>query len=309
MKIYRNITETIGSTPLVHLAKTEELISAQGTILAKIERGNPGGSIKDRAAKHMLEKALKTGEIDKNTTIIEPTSGNTGIGLAAICAFMGIKLILTMPATMSIERQKLLKAYGASLVLTEGAKGMAGAIEKAQELLKETKNSYMPMQFENKYNAEAHYLTTGPEIWADTDGKIDILAVCVGTGGTLTGVGKYLKEKNKDIKIVAIEPAKSPLLSGGKAGAHGIQGIGANFVPKILDTDLIDEVICVSDENAVSSAKAAAVQEGLLVGISSGAALWAAKELALRSENKGKVIVTVLPDTGERYISTVLFDD
>ncbi len=308
MKIYENITKMIGNTPMLRLAKTEKLLETTAIILAKVEKNNPGASIKDRPAKYMLEKAIEAKEIDNNTTIIEPTSGNTGIGLAVICAYLDLKLILTMPETMSIERQQLLKAYGASVVLTQGAKGMAGAIEKAHELKSTIQNSFMPMQFENEFNAKAHFMQTGPEIWNDTDGKIDIFTACVGTGGTLTGVGKYLKQQNTNIKVVAIEPKKSPLLSGGSAGGHAIQGIGANFIPKILDTKIIDEVICVSDEDAFRNSRSAATQEGLLVGISSGAALCAVKQLALRSENAGKTIVTILPDTGERYISTELFN-
>ncbi len=307
MKIYKNFSEMVGKTPLVHLEKTEKLTGASAKILAKVESRNPGGSVKDRIAKNMLEGAIKSGEIDENTTIIEPTSGNTGIGLAAICAQRGLKLVLTMPETMSIERQKLLKAYGAQLVLTEGAKGMSGAVEKAKELMQSTKNSFMPLQFENANNPKAHYETTAPEIFADTDGTVDIFVACVGTGGTLSGVGKYLKEKNSSIKVVAVEPLTSNLLSGGNVGPHRIQGIGANFIPEVLHKDIIDEVICASNEDAFQYARFLAKNEGLLVGISSGAAVYAAIMLAKREENAGKTIVTILPDTGERYLSTELF--
>ncbi len=308
MKIYDGFTSLIGNTPLVRLKRIENITNSKATILAKLEKANPGGSVKDRVAKHMLEKAIKNGEINKNTTIIEPTSGNTGIGLAAICAERGLKLILTMPETMSIERQKLLKAYGANVVLTAGSEGMSGAINKAKELLQSTKNSFIPSQFDNENNPKAHYEHTGPEIWQDTNGNVDIFVACVGTGGTLTGTSKFLKEKNSNIYIAAVEPLSSALLSGKPAGPHKIQGIGANFIPSILDQNIYNEVVCASDEQAMQYARYMAQKEGLLVGISSGAAVYAASCLAQREENAGKVIVTVLPDTGERYLSTELFD-
>lgn len=307
MKIYENITELIGGTPLLKLSNYVKEIDA--AVLAKLEYFNPAGSIKDRAALKMLDEAEKTGRVNSDTVIIEPTSGNTGIGLAMVSAVRGYKLILTMPETMSVERRKLLAAYGAELVLTDGRLGMSGAIDKAKEMAAEIPNSFIPGQFDNMANPMAHYETTGVEIWNDTDGKVDIFVACVGTGGTLTGTGKYLKEKNPDIKVVAVEPKNSPVLSEGRSGAHKIQGIGAGFVPEILDTELYDEVITVTDEDALESGRQMAKSEGVLVGISSGAALYAAKEVAMREENKGKTIVVILPDTGERYLSSELFSE
>lgn len=308
MKIYKGIEELIGSTPLVELSKFAEGKGAKAQILAKLEYFNPAGSVKDRAALYMIEDAERKGLLNKGATIIEPTSGNTGIGLAAVASSKGYRVILTMPDTMSVERRNLLKAYGAQIVLTEGAKGMTGAIEKAQELLSEYEGSFMPSQFTNEANVQAHVETTGVEIWNDTDGTVDIFVAGVGTGGTLTGVAKYLKSKNKDVKIVAVEPFKSPLLSGGKAASHGLQGIGANFIPDILGRELIDEVVDVKEEDAFAVCKDLAHREGYLVGISSGAALWAGLELAKREEYRGKRIVVLLPDTGERYLSTGIFD-
>ncbi len=309
MRIYQSFTDLIGNTPLLqlnHYAKSESL---DATILAKLEAFNPAGSVKDRVAKAMIEDAEKQGILKPGSTIIEPTSGNTGIGLAAVAVAKGYKVILTMPDTMSEERRNLLKAYGAKLVLTEGAKGMQGAIDKAEELKQELPGSIIAGQFINPANPAAHYATTGPEIWTDTHGKVDIFVAGVGTGGTLSGVGKYLKEQNPNIQIVAVEPADSPILSGGNAGPHGIQGIGANFVPKTLDTNIYDEVIPVRTEDAFSAGRKLAQTEGFLAGISSGAALFAATQLAQRPENKGKLIVTLLPDTGDRYLSTKLFTD
>ena len=300
MKIYKNVTELIGRTPLMQIKN--------GSILAKLEFFNPAGSIKDRAAFEMIDNAEKKGLLKPNSVIIEPTSGNTGIGLASICAAKGYKIILTMPDTMSIERRNLLKAYGAEIVLTDGKKGMNGAVEKAKELAKEIENSFIAGQFENPANPQAHINTTGPEIWEDTDGKIDILVACVGTGGTITGTGKYLKSKNPQIKVIAVEPENSPLLSKGFSGAHKIQGIGANFIPEILDKEIYDEIITVSDENALQTGKEIARCEGILVGISSGACVYAASELSKRPENKDKIIVAILPDTGERYLSTEMFN-
>ena len=307
MKIYKSVTELIGNTPLMELTNYNKANGLGATILAKLEYFNPAGSIKDRVAVSMIETAEKNGLLKKGSVIIEPTSGNTGIGLAAVACAKGYRVILTMPETMSLERRNLLKAYGAELVLTEGAKGMNGAVEKAEELTKITPDSFIPGQFENPANPQAHILTTGPEIWNDTDGNVDIFVAGVGTGGTLTGVGQYLKQQNRDIKIVAVEPASSPLLSQGKAGPHGLQGIGANFVPQTLDTEVYDEIIAVTEEDAYKAGKALVKNEGILVGISSGAALYAASELAKRAENKGKTIVVVLPDTGERYLSTPMF--
>jgi len=303
MKIYSKITDLIGKTPLVELSS----FSHDAKIVAKVESFNPAGSAKDRVALKMIEKAEADGILGQGSVIIEPTSGNTGIGLASVAASRGYKVILTMPDTMSVERRSLLAAYGAQIVLTEGAKGMAGAIEKAEEIAAATPKSFIPSQFTNPENPKAHYETTGPEIWDDTDGKVDIFVAGVGTGGTLSGVGKYLKEKNPNIKIVAMEPEKSPLLSKGVAGPHGLQGIGANFVPETLDTDIYNEVITVSEEDAYATGKKLAKTEGFLVGISSGAALSAAELLAKRPENKGKMIVVLLPDTGDRYLSTPLF--
>lgn len=307
MRVYRNISDLVGKTPLVELVNYKEEFNIQATILGKMEYFNPAGSVKDRVAKAMIEDAEKNGLINKNTVIIEPTSGNTGIGLAAIAASRGYKIILTMPETMSVERRNLLKAYGAELVLTDGTKGMKGAIEKAQELATEIENSFVPSQFSNFSNVNMHKDTTGPEIWEDTDGKVDIFIAGVGTGGTITGVGEYLKDKNPNIKIIAVEPKDSPVLSDGKPGPHKIQGIGAGFVPEILNTSIYDEIIQVENESAFENGRILAQKEGILVGISSGAALYAAKEIAKRPENKGKTIVVMLPDTGERYLSTPMF--
>lgn len=303
MPIYKNITELVGNTPLVAL----ERFAPEKYILAKLECLNPAGSVKDRAALYMLQAAEQSGKLKPGSVIIEPTSGNTGIGIAAIAAYKGYKVILTMPETMSLERRNLLAAYGAEIVLTEGSKGMTGAVEKANELAARYENSFIAGQFENPANAEAHYKTTGPEIWADAEGKIDIFVAGVGTGGTLTGTGRYLKEQNPAIQIVAVEPYDSPLLSEGRAGAHGLQGIGANFVPDLLDREIYDEICMVKTEEAYAAAKKLVQTEGLLVGISSGAALHAATLLAARPENEGKTIVALLPDTGERYLSTELF--
>lgn len=306
MKIYKNIAELIGHTPLLDITNIfDEKIDA--TILAKLEYFNPAGSIKDRAALSMIEDAEKKGLLSSDSVIIEPTSGNTGIGLCAVCASRGYKVILTMPETMSIERQKLLSAYGAEIVLTDGALGMSGAVEKALELAKEYKNSFIPSQFENPSNPAAHYSTTGPEIFEDTDGKVDILVACVGTGGTLSGTGKYLKEMNFDIKVVAVEPYDSPLLSKGVAGPHKIQGIGANFIPENLDKTIYDEIATVTTEEAYSCCRNLGKKAGVLAGISSGAAISVAAKLAKLPENKGKIIVVILPDTGERYLSTDLW--
>ena len=306
-KVYQSAAELIGKTPLVKLNNygKEENVKAQ--IFAKLEYFNPAGSVKDRIALAMIEDAEKSGKLKEGATIIEPTSGNTGIGIASVAAAKGYKAILTMPETMSVERRNLLKAYGAQLVLTEGSKCMKGAIAKAQELQAETENSIILGQFTNPANPEAHKKTTGPEIWEDLDGKVDILVAGVGTGGTVSGIGEYLKSKNSDVKVVAVEPAGSPVLSKGTPGAHKIQGIGAGFVPDTLDRDVIDEIITVEDEDAFTTGRKVAVKEGFLVGISSGAALWAATELARRPENEGKNIVVVLPDTGDRYLSTALF--
>ena len=307
MKVYKKITELVGKTPLLELANIEKKDNLEATILAKLEYFNPAGSVKDRIAKAILEKAKADGVINDETVIIEPTSGNTGIGLASVAAANGWRLIITMPETMSVERRNLLKAYGAELVLTDGGKGMKGAIAKAQELSNEIPNSFIPGQFVNPVNPETHRSTTGPEIWEDTDGKVDIFVAGVGTGGTVSGVGGYLKSKNPDVKIVAVEPASSPVLSKGVAGPHKIQGIGAGFVPDTLDTKIYDEIITVENEDAFETGREIARNEGVLVGISSGAAVWAAKELAKRPENKGKVIVALLPDTGDRYLSTPMF--
>lgn len=307
MKIYQTITDLIGGTPLMELKNFEKEYALEATVLGKLEYFNPAGSVKDRVAKAMLDAAEAEGLLEPGATIVEPTSGNTGIGLAAVAASRGYHVILTMPETMSIERRNLLKAYGAEVVLTEGAKGMAGAIEKANELLAEIPGSFMPSQFTNTANPQAHVDTTGPEIWNDTDGKVDIFVAGVGTGGTVSGVGKYLKAQNPNVKVVAVEPADSPVLSQGKAGPHKIQGIGANFVPETLDTSIYDEIITIHHEDAFAMGKTMAHKEGILVGISSGAALFAAKTLAERPENKGKVIVALLPDTGERYLSTPMF--
>ena len=309
MNIYKNITELIGKTPLFEPTNYEKDNNLTATLLCKLEYLNPAGSVKDRAALGMIEAAEAQGKLGAGSVIIEPTSGNTGIGLAAIAAYKGYKVILTMPETMSIERRKLLAAYGAEIVLTEGSKGMQGAIQKAEELAKSTPNSFIPSQFDNRENANAHIKTTGPEIWNDTDGKVDIFVAGVGTGGTITGVGEYLKSKNPNIKIVAVEPETSPLLSKGYAGAHGLQGIGANFVPSLLNCEIYDEIITVSNDAAYTASRALAKREGILVGITSGAALHAATELAKLEENFGKTIVALLPDTGDRYLSTALFED
>ena len=308
-KIYNNVLDLVGGTPIMELHNYMKNFDINGRILAKLEYFNPAGSAKDRVAKQMIADAESSGKLKKGSTIIEPTSGNTGIGLASAAASLGYKCVLVMPDSMSVERINLLKAYGAEVVLSEGAKGMAGAVEKADELAKNIPGSFIAGQFENPSNPKAHYLTTGPEIWADTDGKIDIFVATVGTGGTLTGTAKYLKEKNPDIKIIAVEPASSPLLSAGKAGPHKIQGIGANFVPEILDTDLYDEVLTVTDDDAYKAANAIAKLEGILVGISSGAAVSAAAKIGKRPENAGKNIVTVLPDSGDRYMSSGVFTD
>lgn len=309
MRVYRKITDLIGGTPLLELTNYEKANELNAKIYAKLEYFNPAGSVKDRIAKAMLDDAEEKGLLKPGAVIIEPTSGNTGIGLASVAASRGYKVILTMPETMSVERRNLLKAYGAELVLTEGAKGMAGAIAKAKELAEQTPNSYIPSQFTNPANPAVHLKTTGPEIWADTDGKVDIFVAGVGTGGTLSGVGAYLKSQNPNVKVVAVEPATSPVLSGGKAGPHKIQGIGAGFVPDTLNTDIYDEIFPVQNEDAFATGRALARSEGVLVGISSGAAVFAAAQLAKRPENTGKVIVALLPDTGERYLSTPMFAD
>lgn len=309
MRVYRKITDLIGGTPLLELTNYEKANELNAKIYAKLEYFNPAGSVKDRIAKAMLDDAEEKGLLKPGAVIIEPTSGNTGIGLASVAASRGYKVILTMPETMSVERRNLLKAYGAELVLTEGAKGMPGAIAKAKELAEQTPNSYIPSQFTNPANPAVHLKTTGPEIWADTDGKVDIFVAGVGTGGTLSGVGAYLKSQNPNVKVVAVEPATSPVLSGGKAGSHKIQGIGAGFVPDTLNTDIYDEILPVQNEDAFATGRALARSEGVLVGISSGAAVFAAAQLAKRPENAGKVIVALLPDTGERYLSTPMFAD
>ncbi len=305
--IYTSVEQLIGGTPLLELKHLEEKEGLKARVLAKLECFNPGGSAKDRPARVMLDDAEERGLLKPGATIIEPTSGNTGIGLAMVAVSRGYRAIIVMPETMSVERQRLMTAYGAQLVLTEGAKGMAGAIERAEELAKEIPNSFIPGQFDNPANALAHQLTTGPEIWADTQGDVDIFVAAVGTGGTLTGTARYLKEQKPDIQVVAVEPAGSPMLSEGRSGPHAIQGIGAGFVPKVLDTTVYDVVMTVTDEDALATGRMMAQTEGVLVGISSGAALWAAVDLAKQEENKGKTIVALLPDTGERYLSTALF--
>ena len=307
MNIHKSVAELIGNTPLVELTHFEESHGLKATIAGKVEFFNPAGSVKDRIAKAMLDAAAAQGKIDQDTVIIEPTSGNTGIGLAAIAAARGLRLILTMPETMSVERRNLAKAYGAEVVLTEGSKGMQGAIDKADELAEQFVNAFIPGQFVNPANPAVHEATTGPEIWRDTNGRIDILVAGVGTGGTLTGTGRFLKAQNPDVKVVAVEPAGSPVLSTGTPGAHKIQGIGAGFVPDTLDAAIYDEVLAIGDEEAFEAARELAAKDGLLVGISSGAAAAAARKLAERPENEGKLIVAVLPDTGERYLSTALF--
>lgn len=307
MKIYGSVAELVGNTPLLELKRFAELNGARASILAKLEFFNPAGSVKDRVAKNIIDDAEKQGRLKPGSTIIEPTSGNTGIGLAAIAVSKGYRVIIVMPDSMSEERRNLIKAYGAELVLTEGKLGMTGAIKRAEELLKEIPDSIIAGQFENPANPEAHFTSTGPEIWEDTDGEVDIFVAGVGTGGTISGTGKYLKSMNPNMKVVAVEPTDSPLLSKGISGPHGLQGIGANFVPETLDTDIYDEIITVSTEEAFAAAKTLAKSEGVLVGISSGAALHAAKEIALRPENYGKRIVVLLADTGDRYLSTPLF--
>ena len=309
MRVYRKITDLIGGTPLLELTNYEKANELNAKIYAKLEYFNPAGSVKDRIAKAMLDDAEEKGLLKPGAVIIEPTSGNTGIGLASVAASRGYKVILTMPETMSVERRNLLKAYGAELVLTEGAKGMPGAIAKAKELIEQTPTTHIPSPFTNPASPAVHLKTTGPEIWADTDGKVDIFVAGVGTGGTLSGVGAYLKSQNSNVKVVAVEPATSPVLSGGKAGPHKIQGIGAGFVPDTLNTDIYDEILSVQNEDAFATGRALARSEGILVGISSGAAVFAAAQLAKRPENAGKVIVALLPDTGERYLSTPMFTD
>ncbi len=309
MKVYDRIIDTIGGTPLVELSNLEKKYNLKARLLAKVEFFNPGGSVKDRIAKAMIEEAERQGLINKDTVLIEPTSGNTGIGLSMVAASKGMRIIIVMPETMSIERRNLMKAYGAELVLTEGAKGMKGAIAKAEELAKETPNSFIPSQFTNMANPRIHYLTTGPEIFKDSDGQVDIFVAGVGTGGTISGTGKYLKEQKPSVKVVAVEPETSPVLSKGTPGPHKIQGIGAGFVPDTLDTTIYNEIVTISNEKAFETGRLSARNEGLLVGISSGAALAAAIELAQRKENEGKTIVVLLPDTGERYLSTAMFQE
>lgn len=309
MAIYKSALELVGNTPLVEANNFSEKNKLQAKLLVKLEYFNPAGSVKDRIAKAIIEDAEEKGILKKDSVIIEPTSGNTGIGLAAVAASKGYRIIITMPETMSVERRNLMKAYGAELVLTDGSKGMKGAIAKADELAAEIPNSFIAGQFVNPVNPATHKATTGPEIWKDTEGKVDIFVAGVGTGGTISGVGAYLKEQNPDVKVVAVEPATSPVLSKGEAGPHKIQGIGAGFVPATLNTDIYDEIIAVENEDAFATGRAFAKAEGVLVGISSGAALWAAKELANRPENKGKTIVALLPDTGDRYLSTPLFSE
>lgn len=307
--IYKSADELIGKTPLLELTHIEKELGLNAKIIAKLEYFNPAGSVKDRVAKAMIDDAEKRGVLGKNSVIIEPTSGNTGIGLASVAAARGYRIIIVMPDTMSVERRQLMKAFGAELILTEGAKGMKGAIEKAKELAEEIPESFIPSQFTNPANPEAHRKTTGPEIWEDTDGAVDIFVAGVGTGGTVSGVGEYLKSKNPNVKIAAVEPKSSPVLSEGKAGAHKIQGIGAGFVPEVLNTEIYDEVIAVENDDAFAAGKLVGRKEGVLVGISSGAALWAAVQLAKRPENAGKNIVVLFPDTGDRYLSTPLFED
>ena len=308
-KIYKNLAELVGRTPLLEVTKYSEGKDLKANILAKLEYFNPAGSVKDRIAKAMIEDAENKGILKPGSVIIEPTSGNTGIGIASVGTAKGYKVIIVMPETMSVERRSLIKAYGAEIVLTEGAKGMKGAIAKADELSAETPNSFIPGQFKNPATPEVHKNTTGPEIWEDTDGKVDIFVAGIGTGGTITGVGEYLKSKNPNVKIVAVEPADSPVLSEGKAGPHKIQGIGAGFVPDVLNTNVYDEIITIKNEDAFATSRELSKSEGLLVGISSGAATFAATELAKRPENAGKTIVVLLPDTGERYLSTGLFEE
>lgn len=308
-KIYKGALELIGHTPLMEIVNIEKEMGLKARVLVKLEYLNPTGSVKDRAAKAMIEDAEQKGILKEGAVIIEPTSGNTGIGLASIAAVKGYRMILTMPDTMSVERRNILKAYGAEIVLTEGAKGMSGAIEKAEELAKEIPDSFIPGQFDNKANAKAHFLTTGPEIWEDTEGEVDFFIAGVGTGGTLTGTGEYLKSKKPEIRVIALEPSDSPLLSGGEAGPHKLQGIGANFVPAVLNTEVYDEIFCAASEDAFRAAKLFAKKEGILVGISAGAALHAAITYAQKEENEGKTIVVLLPDSADRYYSTPLFGD
>lgn len=308
MRVYQKITELIGGTPLLELTNTEKANQLSATILAKLEYFNPAGSAKDRVAKQMIDDAEEKGLLKAGSVLIEPTSGNTGIGLASVAAARGYRLIITMPETMSIERRNLMKAYGAEVILTDGAKGMQGAIEKAEALAAEIPDSFIPAQFTNPANPAAHQASTGVEIWQDTDGKVDIFVATVGTGGTISGTGAYLKAQNPEVRVIAVEPQGSPVLSGGAAGPHGIQGIGAGFIPEILDTQIYDEIITVTDADAYATGKAIARNEGVLVGISSGAAVWAAIELAKHPENQGKTIVALLPDSGERYLSTPMFD-
>lgn len=309
MNIFHSITERIGNTPLVELTNLEKLENLDATLLAKLEYFNPAGSVKDRIAYAMITDAEKKGLLTPNSVIIEPTSGNTGIGLAAVAAARGYRIILTMPETMSMERRQLLKAYGAELILTEGSKGMKGAIAKAQELAQTIPESFLPSQFSNPANPQTHFTSTGPEIWTDTDGRVDLFVAGIGTGGTISGVGQYLKSKNPAVKVIAVEPADSPVLSAGHAGAHKIQGIGAGFIPDTLNTAIYDEILTVENEEAFQTGRILAGKEGILVGISSGAAVFAALKLAKRPENKGKVIVALLPDTGERYLSTPMFSE
>lgn len=307
MKVYSSISELVGHTPLVQLQRFAAARGLKANLLAKVEYFNPAGSVKDRIACAMLDDAEQRGLLKPGAVIVEPTSGNTGIGLAAMAKVHGYRVILTMPESMSVERRNLLKAYGAELVLTPAAEGMAGAVKRAEELAAATPRSFIPAQFDNPANPEAHYLTTGPELWRDTDGCVDLFVAGIGTGGTFSGTGRYLKEKNPDVKLVAVEPAGSPLLSGGKAGPHGLMGIGANFIPKNMDISLIDEIVCVREEDAYAAGRDMVACEGVLVGITAGAALWAATQLALRPENAGKTIVALLPDGGERYLSTPMY--
>ncbi len=308
-KVYKNVTELIGNTPIVELSNLEEELGLEARVLVKLEYLNPAGSVKDRIVKSMIEEAEKSGKIKEGAVLIEPTSGNTGIGLAAVGASKGYRVILTMPETMSVERRNILKAYGAEVVLTPGDKGMKGAIAKAEELQKETENSFIPAQFDNPANPAVHKATTGPEIWEDTEGEVDYFISGIGTGGTITGTGEYLKSKKSDVKIIAVEPTDSPVLSKGESGSHKIQGIGAGFVPTVLNEDIYDEVITVENEDAFETSKLLTKKEGILTGISSGAALWAGIEIAKKPENKGKTIVVILPDSGDRYYSTPLFED